>query len=203
MSDLRSIERTSIRDFVQGAAEGGYLSGRVLDYGCGKQPYRDVVEVVGGVYNGFDRMSFPANVSGEDVGDFDFDAPLDEDWDAILCNQVVQYVPFFFRDDDGEGLPSLLAQFARSLRGGGHLVMTYPTTWPEVEPQDLHRFTKTGMEWLLAEAGFEIVRHEPRAWFDPWGGFIIPIPFGTPEAALAHRHPPDALPFGYGVIARA
>ena len=60
--------------------------------------------------------------------------------------------------------------------------MTYPTHWPEVEQEDLHRFTKAGMEKTLKLVGFEIKLHFPRAWTN----------LCTEEVAV-----------GYGVVARA
>jgi Methyltransferase domain len=165
---LREEESRSIRRFVQLAADDGYLSGRVLDYGCGKQPYRDIVEAAGAQYDGFDLVRFGGNLSGANIT-----PPWKEGYQAVLCNQVVQYVlnpPRFAR-----------ALYVR-LTAGGYLVMTYPTNWPEVESDDLHRFTKAGMERLLAEAGFEIVRHDWRHGFNYDG-----ISFAA----------------GYGVVARA
>ena len=55
MSDLLTrLERDSIRAFVMSAGAEGYLSGRVLDYGCGRMPYRKIVLNRGGKqYNAF------------------------------------------------------------------------------------------------------------------------------------------------------
>jgi len=176
---LREAEATSIRKFIQAAADDGYLSGRVLDYGCGKQPYRDIVEAAGGTYYGYDNASLPANVSGENVGSLDHFG--DHRYaGAVLCTQVLQYVE---DTDDTLG-------FLRWVLGGdrwqqnkrGHLVLTYPTNWPEVEPDDLHRFTKAGMELHLVEAGFEIIRHDFRHGF---------------------QHEGVSFTCGYGCIARA
>ncbi len=154
---LTQRENESIRKFVHQAADEGYLRGRVLDYGCGTGPYRRIVEEHGGVYEGYDRADFPENQSG-DVGWF---FPFEKGWDAILCNQVVQYVPLY---PDLDGLEHLLISFQQALSNKhGHLVLTYPTNWPEVQEADLHRFTKAGMERLLTEAGFTIVMHERRA----------------------------------------
>lgn len=150
MSDLRTAEADSIRAFVQSAADDGYLSGRVLDYGCGKQPYRDIVEAAGGEYHGWDLIEFPGNVSGEDITP---GVPLVERFDAVLCTQVLQYVP---RVDE-----VLEAMYGMAPL----LVLTYPTNWPEVEPVDLWRFTKLGMTTLLEGAGFTIIRHDWRHGF--------------------------------------
>lgn len=168
---LRELERESIRAFVQSAADEGYLSGRVLDYGCGKQPYRDIVEAAGGEYEGFDSPTLPANVSGRE-----HKIDWDSSWDAILCTQVLQYVVDYLSLVNG--WPYWFGE------GGGYLVLTYPTNWPEVEPEDLHRFTRAGMERLLTEAGFGIVRHEPRA-------------------VAAVTVDGENLYAGYGVVARA
>jgi hypothetical protein len=69
-----------------------------------------------------------------------------------------------------------LAKFAATL------VMTYPTNWPEVETDDLHRFTKAGMERLLHRAAFNIVVHEQRASVRAVGNRFV---------------------LGYGVVARS
>lgn len=177
MTDLRTIERKSIRAFVQRAADDGYLSGRVLDYGCGKQPYRDIVEATGGEYVGYDSPQYGGSVVTEEIGD---DRVGRFDWQAILCTQVLQYV---------HHVAVMLRGFKTDLQEEhGHLVLTYPTNWPEVEPEDLHRFTKAGMERLLVEVGFEIVLHERRAWI---------------TADLGNGRSNGEFALGYGVIARA
>lgn len=195
---LRERERESIAAFVQQAADDGYLSGRVLDYGCGRQPYRGIVESAGGEYFGFDLPGFPANVSGERVVPAGYDLAIEEnhghmtalhEWtrkqgelDCVLCTQVIQYIPLaeLYYDSSGDGLWLDLRILMPDDRET--LVLTYPTHWPEVEPEDLHRFTKAGMERLLADAGFEIVLHERRH-----------------TAAVEG----ELLAIGYGVIARA
>ena len=198
--NLRDYERASIRAFVQQAADDGYLSGRVLDYGCGKQPYRDIVEAAGGEYHGFDLARFQANVSGEDMGASEltmspFWWPIappilgHRAYDAILCTQVLQYV-----EDPADLLGDLRWQENHArLEHPFALVLTYPTNWPEVEPEDLHRFTKAGMERLLTEAGFEIVRHERRA----------EVLMSSKRNGPRPPEPLDYIALGYGVIARA
>lgn len=182
---LRDLERDSIRAFVQQAASEGYLSGRVLDYGCGQQPYRDIVEAAGGEYSPFDRLDHPANVSGRDYGG---DADWHGSYDAVLCTQVVQYVadvPDFFSE---------IRYALDNVNRSRWLVLTYPTNWPEVEPEDLHRFTKAGMERLLTEAGFTIVMHQRRG--DP--KLMV-----CHEEILGRRVWASEYTLGYGVVAKA
>lgn len=149
--EIRGIERQSIRDFME--RQRHYLRGRVLDFGAGRQPYRDLVE---GEYVPHDT-GYPD--SSEPQGEFD----------AIMCNQVMQYLPD----------PLLaLRQFHAWLTPGACLVMTYATNWDEVEPSDLFRFTRKGMEYLLREAGFTVLVHERRAEI-ALGGFKFPLGYGV------------------------
>lgn len=164
---ILDLERSSIRSFVESAA--ALLAGKVLDVGCGLQPYRDIVEAAGGHYVGYDRTSYPANVSGENLGP-DCEAWTHLGFDAILCNQVIQYheEPF-----------ELLVELRHILTPGGHLVITGPTCWPEREPEDLFRFTQAGIGTLLRCAGFEIVRLEPRAGVAVAPGFDLSLGWGA------------------------
>lgn len=173
-TSVRAAERASIRAFVEGCAE--HLGGRVLDYGCGQQPYRGIVEAAGGEYLGFDNKDFPGNVSERDIVDR---GPGFERVNAILCTQVLQYVPLYgYLAPVSLTLAGVLDRFESELRHGGHLILTYPTTWAEVEPVDLTRFTRAGMERLLVGAGFTILRHDERAAI-VLGGFRLPLGYGV------------------------
>jgi hypothetical protein len=123
---IRQIERASIRTFME--THRAYLKGRVLDFGCGKQPYRDLVE-------------------GEYIGINEGDLLPEGLFDVVMLNQVSQYL----RDPAGT-----FKGFARRLRSGGHLVTTWATNWEEIEDADLFRFTLSGMRRVLEDAGFEL-----------------------------------------------
>jgi SAM-dependent methyltransferase len=152
---IRELELESIFEFVSAASPA--LHGRVLDFGAGKpgtcripQPYRHLII---GTYCPYDLGDpFP-------TGQFD----------AILCTQVLQYI---------KDVPRQIREFAVLLRDGGHLVMTYPTNWDEVEDSDLWRFTKAGVEQLLGDAGFKILKHHRRAQIS-LGGFNFPLGYGV------------------------
>lgn len=160
---IRELERGSIRRFVEACAE--YFTGRVLDLGCGKQPYRDVIETAGGDYVGYDRTRFPANVSGADVG---LELAHDDlgTFDAILTTQTIQYVT-----NPGEWLTKINALLAER----GVLVMTGPTTWPVVEVEDLRRFTAAGVTAELRDAGFADASVWERAPVEFGPGLVLPL----------------------------
>jgi glycosyltransferase involved in cell wall biosynthesis len=145
----RVLERASIRLFMERHRDK--LAGRVLDFGSGTQPYRDLV-------------------SGEYIPYEKGDAFPDSDsLDAILCNQVLQYLT---------APQDTLSRLLSWLKPGGYLVMTYPTNWDEVEEEDLWRFTKAGAEYLLSQAGFHILVHEKRAEIN-LDGFRFPLGYGV------------------------
>lgn len=140
-ANLVDLERRSIRGFLTANAQ--HLTGDVLDFGCGKQPYRDIVEQAGGNYVGFDRREFPANVSQADIPDEETFEFRGESYDATICTQVIQYV-------DPREIEDWLVSLYWSLRLGGVLLMTGPTSWPLVEHEDLARYTPAGIYALLS-----------------------------------------------------
>jgi SAM-dependent methyltransferase len=146
---IRQVERASIRAFMEKHA--ACLTGRVLDFGAGQQPYRDLVS---GDY-------IPYEKGGHLTGGY---------VDAVMCNQVLQYVD--------RPLDILRHGIYSALKPGGHLLLTYPTNWDEVEPTDLWRWTRAGMEQLLRQAGFAILIHERRAEV-VLGNFKFPLGYGA------------------------
>lgn len=160
---IRADAAERIREFVASCSE--HLGGHVLDYGAGKQPYRFIVP---GDYVPFDRPDYPGSVVDEEL--YPDDRPLTTDWDAILCTQVIQYVPY--PDELVYSFHDALSKF------GGHLVLTGPTTWPEIEPEDLHRFTRAGISRLLTDSGFEVLRCE-RLVFLELSGFELSVGYGV------------------------
>ncbi len=153
---VRDLERWSIRTFVE--KHNDKLVGRTLDYGCGRQPYRDLV---GGTYVAYDKNpEYGCTEPPWKHGLFD----------AILCTQVIEYItdPLL-----------LLMKFNNILRPGGFLVMTYPTNWDEVEGDDLFRFTRNGMELVLGRASFKVLAHEKRADVYTQDGFRFPLGYGV------------------------
>ncbi len=145
---LSKLESRTIRSFLEANADK--LTGRVLDYGCGQQSYRDIVEKVGGQYHGFDSPSFGGSVVSEHI------SPGDSfhSFNTVICTQVIQYA----------NSPSiLLRNIHEELIDQGILLMTGPTNWPCREPEDKWRFTTSGILSLLHDAGFREITVDSRA----------------------------------------
>ena len=154
MTPIRELERKSIEKFL--FANADKFRGRVLDIGCGRQPYKNIVESFGGEYVGYDRANHPGSVVTEDIGEW---WDIVDDVDTVMMTQVWQYVPY-------HALMDMLTKIASgdwSLKQGGWFIATGPTNWPLVEETDLHRFTVKGVERILDAARFQEIEVEERA----------------------------------------
>jgi hypothetical protein len=146
---IRQIERYGILKFME--SHEGFLIGRVLDFGAGKSPYRNCV-----------RGEYVPYHEGEVLPQGPFD--------AIMCNQVTQYLT---------DIRSTFSHFHNLLnRTRGFLVMTFATNWDEVEDTDIVRYTKSGMSQLLLSAGFSIIKMELRSQVR-FGSFKFPLGYGV------------------------
>jgi SAM-dependent methyltransferase len=128
-----------------------YLSGRLLDVGCGRKPYERYFHV--DEYVGLDIDSERSRSVG--VADYFYDGhrfPFgDATFDAILCNQVLEHV---FNPDE------FLGEMHRVLRRGGGVVLTIPFVWDEHEqPYDYARYSSFGLRALFQRHGFTIEHH--------------------------------------------
>lgn len=139
---IRATETKSIRLFLNHHADK--LGGNVLDWGCGTQPYRTLIEEHGGTYIGRDWTGLPGNIEG--VGDVQEGESAS--CDTIVCTQVVQYV---------ENIRGFLGELLGLVEPGGTLLLTGPANWPETEPSDIVRYTRTGIEHHLVRGGWENV----------------------------------------------
>ena len=149
------IPRHYIVDFC--ASEGLSVAGKVLDFGCGSEPYkkwfpsatqyvgvdydkslgdsehylRDGVHFYGGIKLPFDSNSF----------------------DVIVSFQVFEHVKL---------LDQALSELIRVAKPGARFLLTIPLLWPEHEvPDDYRRFTRWGVERLLLDAGLVLNRVQP------------------------------------------
>ena len=122
----------------------------VLDVGCGAQPYRHLLSPQA-TYNAIDYSGAESHFgySMPDTTYYEGDHwPIaDASIDVILCTETLEHVPE----------PSVfLGEAFRVLKAGGCLILTVPfaARWHYI-PHDYWRFTPSGLNRLLAAAGFE------------------------------------------------
>lgn len=129
---------------VSAAAEVACPGAVAIDFGCGDQPYRKIVEDCGALYRGAD-LGGAAEISIEPNGHVD--AP-DGCADVVLSFQVLEHV----RD-----LDSYLAEAKRLLRPDGELLLSTHGTWLyHPHPEDHRRWTRTGLVHELESRGFTV-----------------------------------------------
>jgi len=134
------------------AAELPGLSGTLVDAGCGAQPYRELLPAAVS-YVAIDTSDAPPRF-GYRAGDTRYYSgttwPVETgSADIVLCTETLEHV----------AEPSLfLAEMRRCLRSRGRILITVPfaARWHFI-PYDYWRFTPSGLDRLLTQAGFEAV----------------------------------------------
>ncbi len=121
---------------------------RLVDFGCGNMPYRPLFESSVAEYIGCDLV-------GNEMADRIMEAPNllpleSECADLVLSSQVLEHV----------SCPQkYLAEACRVLSPGGTLVLSTHGVWRyHPDPCDFWRWTCTGLQREIENAGFGIVR---------------------------------------------
>lgn len=129
------------------------VRGRLLDVGCGTQPYRSLFTQVE-EYLGLE-LDTPENRRTKQADlfyDGDRFPVADGSFNTVLCNQVLEHI---FRPE------RFLTEITRILRPGGCLIMTVPFLWPEHEqPYDCLRYTSFGLRDQLERTGLIVERQQ-------------------------------------------
>lgn len=126
------------------------LHGDLLDYGCGRKPYKHLFSVKS--YTGLD-IENPGHPHTNEEIDLYFDgksipAP-DASFDAVFSSEVFEHV---FTPDES------LQDIYRVLKPGGLFLTSVPFVWNEHEvPYDYARYSSFGYPHLLQKQGFEIL----------------------------------------------
>ena len=125
-----------------------FAKGDILDLGCGNKPYREWYGPRTDRQTGCDIVQ--SDQRRVDVLCQAHRLPFAEgSFDTVLCTQVLEHV-YHQRE--------LVTDAYRSLRPGGHLILSVPFCWEIHEaPYDFFRVTRFGLTKLLEDAGFHIV----------------------------------------------
>jgi SAM-dependent methyltransferase len=113
----------------------------LLDVGCGDRPYEPL-------FAGASRMvgfDVPGNVHADIHGSIDAIPVEDASFDVVLCLQVLEHVP---------DPAAAVRELRRVVRPGGRVLATTHGVYPfHPNPDDLWRWTSTGLEKLFADNG--------------------------------------------------
>lgn len=150
------VLRGMARELKQLCAESIGAGDRVLDFGCGDMPYRQLLESRGAKYLGAD-FGDDADVTITPDGRLALD---NASVDVVLSVQVLEHV----RD-----LDTYFAEIARVLKPGGTLLLSTHGTWLyHPHPEDHRRWTRSGLLNEIESRGWRVGRCEaivgPLAW---------------------------------------
>ncbi len=149
------------------------LGGRLLDFGCGSKPYRELFTVR--EYIGVDMEQTGHAHLKEEKGMIDvfYDGKTlpfeNHHFDSVFSSEVFEHV---------FNLPDMLTEINRVLKPGAMALFTVPFVWNEHEvPYDFGRYSAFGITHLLQTHGFEVIElqrstHFAEVLFQLWNLYL-------------------------------
>jgi len=165
---LTDIENITLRNAVKEFAESIPPSARVLDAAAGLKPYETFFRHCRYESCDFGNVQeFYGNIDDGNRGDISsrhtYICPIekipvaDDTFDFILCTQVLEHVP---------DPVAAVKELRRVLKSSGQLFLTVPQGYGvHGEPYNFFYFTKYGLELVLKQAGFEVMKIRERGGY--------------------------------------
>jgi len=128
-----------------------YLTGRVLNAGCGD---RDISSCLKGWHAAeVDNCDIETSIPGAMLCDLTEIPQPDSSYDSILCNAALEHVP---------QPEAVMLELRRLLKAGGHIAISVPFLQPfHPMPYDFRRYTREGILQLAQCTGFRVVEMHP------------------------------------------
>lgn len=127
-----------------------YLSGRLIDIGCGCKPLQSLTERYVCEHVGLEHQETMHDRSGVDLFGTAYAIPVENaSFDSAICTAVLEHL---------EEPELALRECHRVLKPGGVAIYTVPFIWHlHEEPRDFYRFSKYGLDYLFKKVGFELI----------------------------------------------
>jgi SAM-dependent methyltransferase len=142
---------------------GKYVKGRLIDIGCGKKPYRDILKPLVTEHIGVDHVDTFHDKANIDLFGTAYEIPSgDTQFDSAISTAVLEHL---------EEPEKAILECYRVLKPGAHAIYSVPFIWHlHEEPRDFFRYSKYGLKYLFEKSGFAIVEMVPLSGF--WVTFI-------------------------------
>lgn len=150
---INSIHDKQLLDYAE-----RYLSGNLIDIGCGTKPYKEMLSPFVEEHVGVDHEATFHDKSKIDLFGTAYEIPADnETFDTAICTAVLEHL---------EEPEQALLECHRVLKVGGVAIYSVPFIWHlHEEPRDFYRYTKYGLKYLFEKAGFEVLQITPLSGF--------------------------------------
>ncbi len=147
-----------------------YLSGRVIDLGCGIRPFENEILEYASEYVGVDWDSTLHELRADIVADLNSSLPVpDTSFDHVVSFEVLEHL----REPR-----TMLAEAFRVLKPKGTITLSAPFMWWVHEaPWDYFRYTRFGHMELLSKAGFINIEVQPTTGF--WSMWLLKLNYQT------------------------
>lgn len=152
----RMITETFEKVFFEKCSQ--YLSGRLIDIGCGVKPYENALKNNVTEHIGVDHIETSHDKLNIDLFGTAYNIPADaESFDCAICTAVLEHL-----EEPGDAIKECY----RVLKKGANAIYSVPLMYPVHEPpRDFYRYTKYGLKYLFEKAGFEILEIVPLSGF--------------------------------------
>lgn len=154
------------------------MTGVVYDLGCGIRPYENDIRTVAADYIGVDWSNTYHGFAGDITADINHPLPIaDGAADTVVSFQVLEHL---------HEPQTMLTEAFRILKHGGNIVLTVPFQWWVHEaPYDYYRYTRHGLEYMLAKAGFVNIEVQETGGF--WAMWFLKLNYQTAKIVQGPR----------------
>ena len=130
-----------------------YMSGVMMDFGCGSKPYKSLFVVDN--YVGVDFQGEGHSHENEQIDVFYDGKKLpfpDNHFDSVFSTEVFEHI---------FNLEEILLEVKRVMKPGGKILVTCPFAIPEHEqPNDYGRYSSFGLKHLFEKNNFKVIEYE-------------------------------------------
>lgn len=156
--DIKNILVNHILSERLKTAAKKYLTGSLIDIGCGTKPFKDMLSPYVTKHIGVDHEGTFHDKSNIDLFGTAYEIPSDDEtFDSAICTAVLEHL---------EEPEQAIRECHRVLKPGGTAIYSVPFIWHlHEEPRDFYRYSKYGLKYLFEKSDFEVLEIIPLSGF--------------------------------------